>query len=135
MAEWGDVQRIALALPETSERPAYGNAAWRVRDKIFVWERPLRPKEVSDLGGLAPSGPILAVRVEDLGAKEALLQDDPETFFTTPHFDNYAAVLIRLDRISLGELNELIVEAWLCRAPKRLAKEYLENEDGLEGAA
>jgi len=131
VAEWDDVQRIALALPETSERPAYGNAAWRVRDKIFVWERPLRPKEVSDLGDRAPSGPILAVRVEDLGVKEAMLQDDPETFFTTPHFDNYAAILIRLDRISLEELNELIIEAWLCRAPKRLAKEYLGNEGGL----
>lgn len=130
MAEWDDVRRIALALPETSERPAYGNTAWRVRDKIFVWERPLRPKEVSDLGERAPSDPILAVRVEDLGVKEALLQDDPETFFTTPHFDGYAAVLIRLNRISAEALNELIVEAWLCRAPKRLAKEYLENEGG-----
>ncbi|HEU4737223.1 MAG TPA: MmcQ/YjbR family DNA-binding protein [Solirubrobacterales bacterium] len=127
MAEWDDVRRIALALPETSERPAYGNAAWRVRDKIFVWERPLRPKEVRDLGESAPSGPIVAVRVADLGVKEALLQDDPETFFTTPHFDGYAAVLIRLDRISAEELDELIVEAWLCRAPKRLAKEYLES--------
>lgn len=131
MAEWSDVERIALALPETSERPAYGNAAWRVRDKIFVWERPLRPKEASALGDHAPSGPILAVRVEDLGVKEALLQTDPDTFFTTPHFDGYAAVLIRLDRISVEELNELIVEAWLCRAPKRVAEEYLEDEDGV----
>ncbi len=130
VAEWNDVRRIALALPETSERPAYGNTAWRVRDKLFVWERPLRLKEISDLAKRTPSGPILAVRVEDLGVKEALLQDDPETFFTTPHFDGYPAVLIRLDRISLEELNELIVEAWLCRAPKRLAKEYLENEGG-----
>jgi hypothetical protein len=128
VAEWDDVRRIALALPETSERPAYGNTAWRVRDKIFVWERPLRPKEVDDLGDRAPTGPILAVRVEDLNVKEALLQDDPDTFFTTPHFDDYATVLIRLDRISSDELNELIVEAWLCRAPKQLAKEFLENE-------
>ena len=130
MAKWDDVRRIALALPETSERPAYGNTAWRVRDRIFVWERPLRAKEVRDLGERAPSGPILAVRVEDLGVKEALLQDDPETFFTTPHFDGYAAVLIRLERSAVKELNELIVEAWLCRAPKRLAEDYLENEGG-----
>lgn len=130
MAKWDDVRRIALALPETSERPAYGNTAWRVRDKIFVWERPLRTKEKSDLAERAPSGPILAARVEDLDVKEALLQDDPETFFTTPHFDGYPAVLIRLDRISAEDLNELIVEAWLCRAPKRLAKEYLENAGG-----
>jgi hypothetical protein len=128
MADWDDVRRIALALPESSERPAYGNTAWRVRDKIFVWERPLRPKEVSDLGENAPSGPILAVRVDDGGVKKALLEDDPETFFTTPHFDGYAAILIRLNRISIEELNELIVEAWLCRAPKRLAKDYLEAD-------
>jgi hypothetical protein len=130
MAEWDDVRRIALALPETSERPAYGNTAWRVRDKIFVWERPLRPKEVREIGERAPAGPILAARVEGLDVKEALLQDDPVAFFTTPHFDGYAAVLIRLDRVSPEELNELITEAWLCRAPKRLAKEYLENEGG-----
>lgn len=130
MAEWDDVRRIALGLPETSERPAYGNVAWRVRDKLFAWERPLRPKEVRDLGERAPSGPILAVRVEDVGVKEALLQDDPEALFTTPHFDGYAAVLIRLDRIPLEELNELMVEAWLCSAPKRLAKRYLEGESG-----
>lgn len=130
MADWSDVERIALALPETSERPAYGNAAWRVRDKIFVWERPLRPKEVADLADRAPSGPILALRVEDLGVKEALLQSDPDTFFTTPHFDNYAAVLVRLDQISVEELKELIVEAWLCRAPKGLAEGYVDSEGG-----
>jgi len=130
VAEWDDVRRTALALPETSERPAYGNAAWRVRDKIFVWERPLRAKEARALGDRAPSGPILAIQVEDLSVKEALLQDDPETFFTTPHFDGYAAVLIRLDRISAQELNELIVEAWLVRAPKKLAREYAEANLG-----
>jgi hypothetical protein len=64
-------------------------------------DRPGLARDLSDLGERAPSGPILAVRVEDLGVKEALLQDDPETFFTTPHFDDYAAVLIRLDRISV----------------------------------
>jgi hypothetical protein len=130
VADWDDVRRIALGLPETGERPAHGNVAWRVRDKIFVWERPLRDKEVRDLGDRAPSGPILAVRVEDLGVKEALLGDDPEAFFTTPHFDGYAAVLVRLERISVEELNELIVEAWLCRAPKRLTEEYLEDDAG-----
>lgn len=127
VASWDDVRRIALSLPETSERAAYGNTAWRVRDKLFVWERPLRAKEVRELGDRAPSGPILAARVEDLGVKEALLQDEPEVFFTTPHFDGYPSVLVLLDRIGVEELNELIVEAWLCRAPKRLAKEYLET--------
>jgi hypothetical protein len=97
-----------------------------VRDKGFVWERPLRPADVRALGDDAPAGPILGARVEHLGAKEALLADDPDVFFTTPHFDGYAAILVRLDRITLDVLEELIVEAWLVRAPKRVAKQYID---------
>lgn len=126
MASWEDVRRIALGLPETSERPAYGSAAWRVRDKLFVWERPLRQKEIAELGDAAPEGPILGARVEDLVAKEALLADEPEIYFTTAHFDGYPSVLVRLERIGPEDLHELIVEAWLARAPKRLADRYLE---------
>jgi hypothetical protein len=92
-----------------------------------VWERPLRKPDLQALGDAAPEGPILGVRVEHLGAKEALLTDDPEVFFTTPHFDGYAAVLVRLDRIAIDELREVIVEAWLTRAPKRLAQSYLDT--------
>lgn len=125
MASWDDVGRIALGLPGTSERPSHGNRSWRVNDKLFVWERPLRAKEIEELGADAPDGPILGVRVEHIGAKEALLADDPAVFFTTPHFAGAAAVLVRLGQIPGDELEELIVEAWLCRAPKRLATEYL----------
>lgn len=127
MATWDDVRRIALALPETSERPAYGSAAWRVRDKLFVWERPLRKKELDELGAAAPDGPILGARVEDLVAKEALLADEPELYFTTAHFDGYPSVLVRLERIGEEDLRELIAEAWLSRAPKRLAQAYLDE--------
>jgi hypothetical protein len=127
MASWEDVRRIALALPQTSERPQWGNASWRVREKPFVWERPLRPADLRALGETAPNGPVMGVRVEHLIAKDALLADDPDVYFTTPHFDGYSAVLVRLDRIGLDELEELIAEAWLCQAPKRLAKEYLER--------
>lgn len=127
MATWDDVRRFALALPETSERPAYGNAAWRVRDKLFVWERPLRNKELEELGAAAPDGPILGARVEDLVAKEALLADEPDLYFTTAHFDGYPSVLVRLERIGKDDLRELTAEAWLSRAPKRLALRYLEE--------
>jgi hypothetical protein len=127
VASWDDVRRIALALPESSEEASWGNASWRVRTKMFVWERPLRPGEIRALGEDAPEGPILGVRVEHLGAKEALLADDPDVFFTTPHFDGYPAVLVRLERIALEELEELIVEAWLARAPKRVAKQYIDT--------
>jgi hypothetical protein len=127
VAGWEDVRRIALALPETSEGTSWGNASWRVRGKLFVWERPLRPADLVALGGTAPAGPILGVRVEHAGAKEALLADDPAVYFTTPHFDGYPAVLVRLDEIAVDELHEVIVEAWLCQAPKRLAREFLEK--------
>jgi hypothetical protein len=129
VASFDDVRRIALGLPETSERPQWGNLSWRVRDKSFVWERPLRASDLRALGDTAPDGPILGARVEHLGAKEALIADDPEVYFTTPHFDGYAAVLVRLERIALDELEELITEAWLCRAPKRLAGDYMETRE------
>jgi hypothetical protein len=127
MASWDDVRRIALALPETSERVARGACQWRVKDKLFVWERPLRGGEIEALGAAAPSGAIVAARVEHLGAKEALLADDPRVFFTTPHFDGYPAIRARLERIAVADLGELITEAWLARAPKRLVEAYLED--------
>ena len=125
MATWDDVRRLALELPETSEGVSRDLRQWRVKDKGFVWERPLRRSDLEALGEDAPDGPILGARVEHLVAKEALLADDPAVFFTTPHFDGYPAILVRLDRIGLDDLREVIVEAWLARAPARLAKAYL----------
>jgi hypothetical protein len=127
VAGWDDVRRIALALPETSEGESRGLRHWRVKDKGFVWERPLRRSDLEALGDAAPDGPILGARVEHLMAKEALLADEPDVFFTTPHFDGYPAVLVRLERIAVEDLEELIVEAWLARAPARLAKAYVDD--------
>jgi hypothetical protein len=127
MATWEDVRRLALALPDTDEHVSRDLRQWRVREKLFVWERPLRRSDLAALGDAAPDGPILGARVEHLGAKEALLADDPGLFFTTPHFDGYPAILVRLDRISDAALEEVVVEAWLNRAPKRLVKAYLET--------
>jgi len=127
MPGWDDVERIALSLPETGERVSRDLRQWRVKDKLFVWERPLRRAEIEALGSEAPDGPILGARVEHLGAKEALLVDDPAVFFTTSHFDGYPAILVRLDRITLEDLEEVVTEAWLVRAPNRLARAYLEG--------
>jgi hypothetical protein len=127
MAGWEDVRRLALALPETSERNPRGSTQWRVKDKLFVWERPLRAKEVEELGPLAPDGPVRGARVEHLVAKEALLADDPNVFFTTSHFKGSAAILIQLERIDPATLEEVVVEAWLARAPERLARDYLQR--------
>ncbi len=127
MATWADVRRVALSLPDAHEEKRHGHASWRVRDKPFAWERPLRRSDLNALGAQAPSGPILGVRVEHLIAKDALIADNPEAFFTTPHFDGYPAVLVVLERIALDELEEVIVESWLARAPKRLAQQYVEQ--------
>ena len=126
MADWDDVRRIALELPETSERVGR-TTQWRVKDTLFVWERPLGKKDRADLGVAAPAddAPILGARVADEGVKRALITDDPDVYFTIPHFDGYPAILVRLDRIDVGELTELITEAWLLRAPKRVAQAYL----------
>jgi hypothetical protein len=133
LATWEDVSRLALALPDAAEAQMRGDRAWKVADKLFVWERPLRKSDLAALREAAPTGPILGARVEHLVAKEALIADDPEVFFTTPHFDGYPAVLIQLDRISLEILEEVVTEAWLARAPKRLSKQYLAGLGDAEG--
>jgi hypothetical protein len=127
VATWEDVRRIALALPETSEGESRGMLRWAVKDKFFVWERPLRRSDLEALGDDAPDGAILGARVEHVGAKEALLADASGVFFTTPHFDGYPAILVRLDDIAVEDLTEVIVEAWLARAPKRLADAYAQQ--------
>jgi hypothetical protein len=129
MATWDDVRARALAMPEATEVESRGNAQWRVKDKLFVWERPLRRSGREALGAAAPDGSILGARVEHEVAKQAMIADDPGVFFTTPHFDGYPAVLVRLDRIELDDLDEVVVEAWLARAPPRLAKAYLEGNE------
>jgi hypothetical protein len=126
MATWDDVDRIAAVLPETA---ADDGRAWRVHGKTFVRERPLRAKDRTELGDAAPAEAPVAFYVADEGEKEALLGDEPDTFFTTSHFDGYAIVLARLDRISVPELEELVQDAWLARAPKRLATQYLEQSE------
>jgi hypothetical protein len=121
MATWDDVARLALALPEATEGRSYGETrSWRVRDKAFAWERPLRRKELAELGDAAPAGPVLGAHVPDVGARTALIADSPDVYFTTAHFAGYPAVLIRLDAIDAEELAEVLDEAWACRAPRRL---------------
>jgi hypothetical protein len=137
MAQWHDVHRLALALPQTERLEGRdGLHSWRVQGKNVVWERPLRRTDLEALGDSAPTGAVLGARVPDLGAKEALLASAPEVYFTTAHFDGYPAVLVRLKEIDEDQLRELITEAWLSRAPRRLVKAFLEQRrNGSEGAA
>jgi hypothetical protein len=115
VATWDEVRRLATALADVEELEARGLRQWKVKGKLFVWERPLRKSDRTALGDAAPEGPILAARVEHEIAKQALLADDPEVFFTTPHFDGYPIVLVRLDQISRADLREVVTEAWLVK--------------------
>jgi hypothetical protein len=125
MASWDDVARLALALAEVTEGTSYGSRSWKVAGKLFVWERPLRGTELAQLGTAAPAGEVLGARVPDEEAKRALVESEPEIYFTTAHFDGHPSVLILLGQIPRTDLEEAIVEAWLARAPKKLADAYL----------
>src|SRR3954447_21127624 len=125
MTSLDDVARACLALPGTAERTSRGARQWRVDGKLFVWERPLRPRDLEELGDAAPDGPVLGARVPDEGAKFALIADEPDVYFTTAHFAGYPAVLCRLDRLDEAALTELATEAWACRAPRALVAEPL----------
>jgi hypothetical protein len=122
MATWDDVARICLGLPGTTEATSYGRRAWKVADKTFVWERPLRRRDRDELGDDAPDGPVLGARVPDEGAKRALVADQPDVYFTTSHFNGYPAVLAQLEALDETALTELAGEAWACLAPRRLLR-------------
>jgi hypothetical protein len=119
-----DVRRIVSGLPATEEGRSRDHLFWRVKGKGFVWERPLRKTDLSELGDAAPAGPLLGVRVESLAAREALLADPSGVYFATTHFDGHPIVLVTLDDVAPDELRELVIEAWLCRAPPALARAY-----------
>jgi hypothetical protein len=124
MTSLDDVARVCLALPDTCEVSSRGARQWRVHDKLFVWERPLRRRDLEELGTAAPAGTVLGARVPDEGAKAALIAEEPDVYFTTSHFDGYPAILCRLDELDEQALRELAAEAWACRAPRRLLAEH-----------
>lgn len=126
MATIDDVAVMALELPDVTEGERHGNSTWYVARKGFAWERPFSKADLKRFGDeLPPDGPILAVRVEDLGEKEAVLAAHPEAFFTIPHFEGYSAVLIQLRKVSKKALRDAIVDGWLACAPPKLADQYL----------
>ncbi len=126
-----DVAALALELPETVEGTSYGSRAWKVKGKLFAWERPFRKVDLERFGDdPVPGGPILGLAVDDLEEKEVVLAQGRKGFFTIPHFDGYAAVLVQLDEADDDDVREAIVDAWLCKAPESAAQAYLETESG-----
>ena len=127
MATWDDVASIVGELQLINEQSP---REWRVGKKLIAWDRPLRKSDreaLTALGIEPPDGDILGVRVADEGVKFALIADEPNVYFTTPHFNGYPAVLVKLAEIDELGLREVIVEAWLTQAPKQLVQEFFDE--------
>jgi hypothetical protein len=130
MVSVDEAARMALVLPEVTEGERHGNRTWSVAGKAFAWERPFSKADIRRFGDVTPPpGPILAIRVADLAEKEAVLAANAKAFFTIPHFDGYAAVLIQLKAVTKKALQEAIVDGWLACAPPKLADAYVRQEE------
>jgi hypothetical protein len=128
MATTDDVARLAAELPDVSTGERHGNLTWSVAGKAFAWHRPFSKADIRRFGTTTPpDGAILAVRVADLAEKDAVLATSSTAFFTIPHFDGYAAVLIQLKNVKMRDLRDAIVDAWLACAPSQLADAYLQQ--------
>jgi hypothetical protein len=121
MATLDDVAQLALQLPEVAEDDRRGARSWSVGGTTFAWERAFSKADVRRFAGAPiPTGPILAVRVDDLVEKEVVLAAAHRGFFTIPHFDGYAAILIELRRAGRRALRDALADGWAACAPTSL---------------
>jgi hypothetical protein len=128
MATMADLDRLAMAMPETTKEVADdGRPSYHVHGKMYCFHRSRRPDAVDPDTGERMDD-VLMFRVPDEGVKELLLSDGRGIYFTTPHFNGYPAILMRipsLKQLDRQELADLVAESWLTRAQKRVAKAWL----------
>jgi hypothetical protein len=128
MVSHDDAVEVIHSLPDVTEGTSYGNRAWSVSGKMFVWDRPFSKADLKRFGGEpAPSGPIIGVKVDGLEEKQAVLAAGIPGVFTIPHFDGFPAVLVQLDEIAPADLRAVLVDGWLACAPDALARRYLRD--------
>jgi hypothetical protein len=125
MATLDDVARLALALPEATEEERHGNRSWAVAGKTFAWERPYSKADLKRFGDeTPPPQPVLAVRVDDMVERDAVLAAGHRGFFTMQHFEGYPAVLIELRSVTKRALRDALVDGWLACAPREVADRH-----------
>ena len=128
MATLDDATHAVSALPEVTEGERHGHRTWFVAGRAFAWERPFSKADIRRFGDVTPPAePILAIRVEDLGEKEALLAAPLDGFFTIPHFDGYAAVLVELGKAAPDAVRDALADAYLACAPAEIAERFLDS--------
>jgi hypothetical protein len=128
MVSHDEVVAMIVSLPEVIEGTSYGNQAWSVGGKVFVWDRPFSKADLKRFGDEpVPGGPILGVKVDGHEEKEAVLAAGTPGVFTIPHFDGFPAVLVQLDAIEADDLRSVVVDGWLACAPDSLAQQYLSD--------
>jgi hypothetical protein len=125
MVSIDEVARMVMEFPDVTTGTSHRNGSWEVGGTAFAWQRPFRKADLRRFGAApVPAGPILAVRVADLRAKEAVLGEGIRGVFTIPHFDNYPAVLIQLEVVPKRALQQLLSDAWLACVPSTVAERY-----------
>lgn len=129
-ATWDDVGAIARELPQAEPGTRMGLPTWKVGANVFAWVRPLRARDLAELGDAAPAGDVIGVSTLDVGEKLALIDEDPRAFFTTSHFDDFPAILVALDHVDPARLREVVTDGWIARAPKRLAARFVADLEG-----